>query len=759
MGLSTLSDFQVNTTTANSQLRPSVTELSDGRLFYVWASERTNFNEDYEIRGQIRNADGSASGGEFVVNAGNAPDDVQFAPHAVTLTDGRVLVTWDISDGVDSNILGRLYNANGTATGTTNFVVNDVTTGLQSGNIVARLANGGYVAAWEAPGNPANIKAIIFSANGTPGTEFTVNTTAAAVLAATSVTQLNNGNIVFSWKGSGTSDFNIRAQIFTTSRDKVGTELTLNTTGRTNGDLQEASSIQALTDGGFFAAWVSNEGATAKVRGQFFTAAGGKNGTELLISSPAGTLDRTPSVAVLDDGRVFVAWRSFSANQENIKARVYNTDGTPAGIDFVVNSTTAGNQTNPTITILPNGRVSVAWQSEGEIRSTVINPLVYNGDGSNDNWSGGAFAEQLTGSSGSDVLKGNGGNDAITGGDGGDDLYGGIGIDKIFGGTGNDELFGDSSGDYLYGEDGTDTLSGGSSNDVLNGGAGADTLIGDTGSDWASYSTAIAGVKAYLSAPGSNTGDALGDTYTSIENLSGSKFSDALAGNSSANKLKGGGGKDTLSGGSGNDVLNGGTSADKLSGGKGTDYASYADAKAGVKAYLSKPSSNRGEATGDTYSSIEALVGSKFTDTLTGNAGTNTINGAGGNDLLSGGSGNDFLQGGTGKDRMSGGSGADKFYYGSKIEAGDTITSFSSADYFVFKGSAFGISKKGPLSSSAFWANKTGLAHDTSDRFILETDTGKLFYDSNGSASGGTKLLIADVDGTFTMSSADILIV
>jgi Ca2+-binding RTX toxin-like protein len=757
MPLSKLADFQVNTTTANNQLRPSVTELSDGRLFYVWASERNS--GDYEIRGQIRNADGSASDKEFTVSVGTAPSDEHFAPHAVTLADGRLLVTWDSSDGVDTNIRGRLYNANGTANGTTDFVVNSVTSGFQSGNIVARLADGGYVAAWEAPGNPANIKAIIFSANGTPGTEFTVNTTAAAVLTSTSVTQLNNGNIVFSWKGSGTSDFNIRAQIFTTSRNKVGSELTLNTTGKTNGDLQESSSVQALTDGGFFAAWVSNEGANAKVRGQFFTAAGVKNGTELLISSPAGTLDRTPSVAVLDDGRVFVAWRSFSANQEDIKARVYNTDGTSAGSDFVVNSTTAGNQTNPTIIILPNGRVSVAWQSDGEIRSTVINPLVYSGNGSNDNWSGGDFAEQLSGGGGNDVLKGNGGKDTINGGTGEDELSGGASNDTVYGGTGNDRLFGDSSGDYLYGEDGNDRLSGGTSNDILNGGTGADVLIGDTGSDWASYTTAKTAVKVNLSTPGSNTGDAAGDSYSSIENIFGSGFDDTLSGNSRANSLKGGGGKDSLSGGSGNDVLNGGTSADKLSGGTGIDYASYSGATAAVKAYLSKPSSNTGEAKGDIYSSIESLSGSKFSDTLTGNAGANTIKGGGGNDLLSGSSGNDLLQGGTGKDRMSGGTGADKFYYGSQSEAGDTITSFGSTDFFVFKGLAFDIAKKGTLSSTAFWANTTGLAHDTSDRFILETDTGKLFYDSNGSTAGGTKLLIADVDGTFTMSSADILIV
>ena len=43
----------------------------------------------------------------------------------------------------------------------------------------------------------------------------------------------------------------------------------------------------------------------------------------------------------------------------------------------------------------------------------------------------------------------------------------------------------------------------------------------------------------------------------------------------------------------------------------------------------------------------------------------------------------------------------------------------------------------GTLASTAFWKSTTGLAHDSNDRIIYETDTGWLNYDSNGSAAGG----------------------
>ena len=36
-----------------------------------------------------------------------------------------------------------------------------------------------------------------------------------------------------------------------------------------------------------------------------------------------------------------------------------------------------------------------------------------------------------------------------------------------------------------------------------------------------------------------------------------------------------------------------------------------------------------------------------------------------------------------------------------------------------------------------FVANASGTAEDANDRIIFETDTGKLFFDSNGSTAGG----------------------
>ncbi|MFO1034378.1 MAG: calcium-binding protein [Hyphomicrobiales bacterium] len=214
--------------------------------------------------------------------------------------------------------------------------------------------------------------------------------------------------------------------------------------------------------------------------------------------------------------------------------------------------------------------------------------------------------------------------------------------DKFWGTEGANVFNGRNGDDLLDGRGGNDDLSGEAGNDTLIGGAGADKLSGGDGNDTADYSTStVTGVNVNLATGAASGGDAQGDTLSSIENLTGSKFNDVLTGNTGAN---------VLNGGAGDDLLVGGAGADRLIGGDGSDTADYSASGAALTVNLATGAAFGGDADGDTLSGIENVTGTKFNDSLTGDANANTLNGGAGNDILVGGAGADRLIGGDGVD-------------------------------------------------------------------------------------------------------------
>lgn len=322
--------------------------------------------------------------------------------------------------------------------------------------------------------------------------------------------------------------------------------------------------------------------------------------------------------------------------------------------------------------------------------------------------------ENLIGSNYADVFIGDAADNSLSGSGGDDRLIGGAGADKLFGGPGYDiasyatasvgirldlatpaastgdaagdtlesveQITGSDHADELLGDENANILSGGKGDDVLEGRGGADQLKGDEGSDTVSYADAAEGVTASLADPSGNAGAAAGDTYTSIENLTGSVHADALTGDEAGNRLDGlGGAGDKLDGRGGDDILVVGVGDSELQGGAGVDTVvlpdMVGDGTSGVALSLNVTGPQATAVGAMTVSGIENVTGSSAGDELTGTDSDNSLLGRGGDDILDGGAGDDTLTGGAGDDDMRGGEDVDTAVFsGARSDYGITVT-------------------------------------------------------------------------------------
>jgi Ca2+-binding RTX toxin-like protein len=215
-----------------------------------------------------------------------------------------------------------------------------------------------------------------------------------------------------------------------------------------------------------------------------------------------------------------------------------------------------------------------------------------------------------------------------------------------------------------------------------------------------------------------------------------------------------------VSGDNGDDRFILGTGVETIDGGYGNDTLDFSAESAGIIVALFNPATNTGSAAGDTFISIETLIGSGFADRLSGDARNNTLQGGGDRDRLSGGGGDDVLIGGQGRDTLVGGLGADVFMFRAQSDRGDVIADFDSAvEHILLEGSAFGYGVyEGAVAAADFVISTANAALDASDRFIFRTTDQTLWFDADGTGSGRS-VLVADLQAGATLTAAHLLII
>jgi Ca2+-binding RTX toxin-like protein len=410
------------------------------------------------------------------------------------------------------------------------------------------------------------------------------------------------------------------------------------------------------------------------------------------------------------------------------------------------------------------------------------------------------FGDTIIGLAGDDWLKGGGGSDQLFGGIGIDtaiyadstvgvvvNLARGLGvggsaegdtlsgIENLYGSPHNDIFTGDDQANLFLGLDGNDILKGGGGadrleggfgDDTFKGGGGADMLVGGPGIDTADYSAADFRVTVLLNANVGSFGEAHGDRFSGIENVTGTAYRDHLEGDSGPNVLRGldendmlygNNGQDTLDGGAGHDVLHGQAGNDRLIGGPGDDVFYVEDAgdvlvERGGEGYeyvftwVNYTLTPRAE--------VEALHAANLFDTtalnLTGNEFANDVVGNRGDNVIGGGDGPDGLVGFGGRDR---------FLFNTPLDAArnvDVIYDFDLDDTILLENQIFDFFAAGPVEAHRFAIGPAAL--DANDNLIYNPANGALLYDTDGSGPGAA-IQFAWLPIGFALTENDFLVV
>jgi hypothetical protein len=305
-------EFSVNLVDVGDQTQPTVGQATNGGSVMIFVGDD---GDGDGILGRVFDADGSADGGEFVVNATTAGN--QMDPQVAVGSDRRFVVVWESADADGSGIFSQLFDQN-------------------------RLAVGG---------------------------ETRVNIDQADNQVDPDVVMADDGSYVVVWRGTDSDGDGVYARMFDAFAQPVSGEFLVNT--EESGDQQDPQAAMA-GDGRLVVLWQSTSGITQGIFAQLYNALGGPVGVAIDVHLGLNGQEGIPRVAMADVGSFTAVWQGDDENGIGIVARSYDSAGLPlTPTEVVVNTSTEGVQDKPDVAMANDGRALIVWHdhSSHEIRA------------------------------------------------------------------------------------------------------------------------------------------------------------------------------------------------------------------------------------------------------------------------------------------------------------------------------------------------------------------------------------------------------
>ncbi len=364
-------EIQVNTYTEHHQTDPAVAMNDNGDFVAVWRSHVAD-GRGGGVYGCCFDPDGTARGEEFKINISDV-DVGSWTPAVAISPSGGFVVAWTVAQGDDSDLVARMFDANGAATteelpvavspyaaasmpsitmnSSGTFVVvwtnwsGDTYIGQSyaAGRVydangaplsdefgisertqqmwpdVAMDESGRFVVTWIRMGDTYNrpygeyIMIRQFEADGTPAArEVPLTDDLNSRWYGPSVAAGKSGGFVVTW-AIGPFPYDICAQPFDTMGTPITPPYLVNTSIEGN---QGHPCIATNGEQDYLVVWDchSEAGAGCCVRGQFCTCDGEVQGDEMVLNVSSSGRHWYPDVAMAADGRYVVVWISENGN-------------------------------------------------------------------------------------------------------------------------------------------------------------------------------------------------------------------------------------------------------------------------------------------------------------------------------------------------------------------------------------------------------------------------------------------------------------
>lgn len=317
--------------------------------------------------------------GDVRVNTTTA--GVQSQSSVTALKDGGCLITWVSAgqDGSGTGVYAQRYDRHGEKVGVEHRV-NELTAGDQQNTAVLAMDDGGWMIAWKGPvTGQANtgIHVRRYDADGQPGPAQLVTDAAydqayggAFNHGAPTLGALPDGGFVVGW----TTFFSASdTDIWLRHYGADGTPLEARVVEADSG-LEDHLSQVVGADGvvttifqdvdGYYNGPTSGRDTDYGI----YIERHGPNGAlapPLQLNTSIAGNQTHPALTILANGNMVAAWQTADASGTGVVFRLLDPEGAPIGAERWANRTTSGNQSSPDIVALADGTFLILWTSAG----------------------------------------------------------------------------------------------------------------------------------------------------------------------------------------------------------------------------------------------------------------------------------------------------------------------------------------------------------------------------------------------------------